>query len=585
MDAVRAAASRSMSKFLLKTAMVLLFLVCGLMPASGPSPAIAQGQPKDPLKAAIAREITAYLSQFKTNCFADPISIGDPNRFIAAMDKSINRIIVGAEGKKRIAEMAPSSQSFHHTWNYIGQTADIVFPFDPMNIPPGAAGFKNRQTLVHEFTHHVEWLNNVKQSSDGGKNPASERNTNYQDGVVNALRQISSIEAAVGGNTSMGKMIMTWQSAENAICTLESGKPNGKKPDSNLDAMTGFHATFDVIERRYLNNSCGKGLRAVAALSKQFPNLKQDLQFAQIPGPNPSLKASLFDMNMQELQIPAALQPTIRWRMAGGIITSGNPAPLPESKAPYTLRATLDVTFEGNHYEIGEGEMEISPATPTTAAEGQADFFVVRLQGEPYERARGSVDSAVINSFSAGSYYRGQPLPPDTIRHTVHWEKDHVTMHSIVDAAVNTTSFANKYLETSHLDVTLTGDLNPAHTMLVRAEIISKRHFVNKALEVSDTSEEDETQTIVLQNLPLKQGGSYEGDYAVLPDDTHYPAAWVGVNLSGPAAKKHIVRWHRTLSTKRHFGISDEKGGSDEEYPDTLKPASWKLSFCIFKKK
>lgn len=195
------------------------------------SPTGINSSPQD-VKSAVLQGITSYLNQFEGTCFRKAISIGDPAKFTAAIGKSMNRIIVGAEGQKMIKEKSPNAQSFHYTYKLIGMTADMVFPFDPGTIDPGEDGYKNRQTMMHEMTHHIEWLNGVKESSKdawGNKNPRSELNTDYQDGVVDILKNLVALEDLLKSKKStMGILISRWQGIESRLRELETGSAAGK---------------------------------------------------------------------------------------------------------------------------------------------------------------------------------------------------------------------------------------------------------------------------------------------------------------------------------------------------------------------
>jgi hypothetical protein len=317
------------------------------------------------VKDSVLQGITDYLNIYKGTCFGDKFSIGDPDKFKAAIGKNINRFVVGADGAKMIKEKSPSAKSFHFTYKLIGMTADLVFPFDPATIPAGDGGYFNRQTMMHEMTHHIEWLNGVKESSKdvfGNENPRSERNTNYQDNAVNTLRQLAQTEENLkNGSSTIADELTRWRIVETTLRELEAGSSAGANPpDKNLEDMTGFNAVFDKIEAYYLSGACGDDLKKLIMLYRLLPRIKQNLDFPPLTiklGEEAVGKAVLETPDLQEIPIPAELKPKYTWTLPDGRITNENPVRYkPEREGDYKIPVELSITFEKEDFVIARGE-------------------------------------------------------------------------------------------------------------------------------------------------------------------------------------------------------------------------------------
>lgn len=321
------------------------------------------------VKDAIIREITDYVNQYQDNCFGKAVKLGDPAKFKAAIDKSMNRFYVGAEGQKRIKELSPNAEAFHHTYRLIGLTADLVFPFDPRSIPAGVSGYKNRQTMMHEMTHHIEWLNGVKESSKTVlkyENPRSERNTNYQDNVVNNLKQLVQIEKNLADNKStIAEELTRYRLVETNLHDLERGSSaGGTPPDMNLETMTGFNARYDLIENHYLSGACGPKLRNLVLLYKLLWRINQTMDIEPITiklGEEVTAEAALEDIDANKLDVPAELKPVFIWELPGGGTSNENPLKFtPDKEGSYTLPVKLNVTFEKETLTIATGDLFVT---------------------------------------------------------------------------------------------------------------------------------------------------------------------------------------------------------------------------------
>jgi hypothetical protein len=377
----------------LKTALLIGFLwaIQG-NPGYAGSP-MASPQGNDPVKEAITKEITAYLDQFKGACFADaPFSIGDPKVFEAKISEKMNEIIVGQKGAAEIALKAPKSLGYHNSaekgiiWK--DYWVQLVFAFDPQAIPQGGAGYANRQTMMHEMTHHIEWLIGRKQLSkiEDPKtkkkvdNPMSERNTNYQDQVVNLLWELIVLGDPQKSNPSrkkqtrpsiMGEYISVWQAVETELGKLQKGSSAGNHPpDKDLKDLTGFNVELGNIQKSYLDGKCGGHLQDMAKLSLKLPKINPALEIEDKPGKEPgdpvTVKATLVNTDMNELLVPEELKPKFMWTKPDGKDINGNPitlTPVPEREAEIPVK--LAVTFNEKEYIIAQAvySLQAGPAS------------------------------------------------------------------------------------------------------------------------------------------------------------------------------------------------------------------------------
>lgn len=331
---------------------------------------LAQTNRQEAIKPAIIREVATYLNQFDGTCFGKVISLGEISKFSSALEKNVNHYYVGEEGKKRIKELSPNAESFHHTYKLIGMTADFAFPFDPANLEPFESsaeqkGYKNRQTMMHEVTHHIEWLNGVKESSKTVlryENPRSERNTNYQDFVVNALANWAKSEALLKKDRDPLQYLTTWKTLEKSLNELEKGSAaKGNLPDANLEEMTGFRVKLQSIKTHYLSNICGEEFRNLVILADALPDFTKVLEVSGAKdiqlGESVDLKTSLQDGGSFEVEINPELKPKLVWKITDVAPKTGNSISFkPTKEGSYLIKVEQIVTVGQKEYTIAEGE-------------------------------------------------------------------------------------------------------------------------------------------------------------------------------------------------------------------------------------
>lgn len=236
------------------------------------------------VQAAMLAEIEAYLNQFKgkKSCFGDYISLGDIGLFSTAVYSRL-RLIVGEKGAA-LVNKRKDSKAYHDSEIRIGDVASssppyiarLVFPFDPRNLSGKPLEHsKQQQTMMHEMTHHMEWLAGVKPNNK----PRSERNTNYQDQVIDLLGKWVLVEKNImEGKTDAECQFVPWQNLWRRLRQLEAGDAaGGFAPDGDLKVLNGFQAGFDDIRKAYLNEDCKEELKKLASLPPDFnaPNVDE----------------------------------------------------------------------------------------------------------------------------------------------------------------------------------------------------------------------------------------------------------------------------------------------------------------------
>jgi len=345
-------------------------------PPAGSAPASSQpqtlGQSDDSIMAAVIRGIGTYLEQLNGACFSKDISLGTLDLFQAAINDRVETIIVGQVGQDWLAANSPGAKSSHYTWRAGGTTADLIFPFDPRS--PGLT-MKNRQSMMHEMTHHIEFLNRVKEASTsllGTRNPHSERNTQYQDEVVDALGKWKEIEDSIKSKEkTLMQGLSMWKDLENVLSEREAGSAaGGNRPDGNLESMTGFHARFDTIWETYLDGKCGDDFRALVLVAESVGRLNWNLEFegpAQVTlGDTARLKAGT------DVELKPELAATFHWKMPDARVRIGNPIDFTPTEAkPYEIQVELILPRGDRNYVIAQGsyKLEVTPKpTPATPA-------------------------------------------------------------------------------------------------------------------------------------------------------------------------------------------------------------------------
>ncbi|MBP6001804.1 MAG: tetratricopeptide repeat protein [Pyrinomonadaceae bacterium] len=326
----------------------------------------------DGIKAAVIAGIRSYLSTIEGTCFSSEFSIGDISKFEAAVNSKINRIIVGTEGAAWLKANSPGANSSHYAWRGIGMTADIIFRFDPRS---PSLSFTQKQTMMHEVTHHIEWLNGVKQPSKYvtpitgtvTKNPASERNTNYQDRAINAIAAWAKVDRGIKEKKiSLGQGLAVWKDLETELLAAEKGDADtgNKPPDDNLRALTGFYAPFEQIKQYYRANKCGDDFRMLMFLSDVAPRLDWQLDVvgpAEMElGDTITLKTEPFDSVGGKVTLPPELGAVLKWRVPRrDPVVGGELKFTPTEAIGYLITVDLVVPFMGKDITIAHGEHNV----------------------------------------------------------------------------------------------------------------------------------------------------------------------------------------------------------------------------------
>ena len=470
---------------------------------------IASPQGNDPVKEAIIKEITAYLEQFKGACFADDsFSIGDPEVFKAKISEKLDEIIVGEQGASEIAKNAPKSLAYHNAaqkgivWktDYV----QLVFAFDPQTIAQGEAGYTNRQTMMHELTHHIEWLKGRKhlskivdpKTNKKIDNPISERNTNYQDRVVNQLWNLiilgdptkvnpsrKSKTSRESGPSIMGESIRDWQAFETEMALLKKGSSAGKHlPDKDLQALTGFNVELENIQKRYLDGKCGGYLQDMAKLSLMLPKVNPRLEIDEKAGTKPGdpvrVKAVLVNEDMNELPVPEELKPKFIWTKPDAKVSNDNPVdltPVPERELEVPVK--LVITFNEKEYVIAQttytlkagDPISLSIAPPTLAGETNNPYpFTAKADSPPagarYDwyldgsRTQSSTSTRYEASFKSEGSHKVSVKLIDSAGEEIQEAKADVTISGGSKSAL-------------HIDLSVLENLRPSQTFTLTATV------------------------------------------------------------------------------------------------------------------
>ncbi len=372
------------------TVELLLVIVClaGVLSVSGQvaAPTVTT---TDPTKLAILKALEEYFNQFSDACFAKErtFSLGEKDLYARALERQIGKIIFGVAGEKYIKDMGSDAIALHHSWNIdvIEFNANIALRFDPTNLAPLPRDYRNRQTLAHEITHHMEFLEGVKESSTG--NPRAERNTEYQDHIVDLLWQLYVIEdptriarvpirqktdikpaVKVLRPKSMGDKIFHWQNIESDIAAFLKGSAAGGNPPDYILNHTGFNVDLPNITQRYAAGLCGPEMLALVRMSPLLPDLNPNLQFEDTDtAAGVRVKAVLETRSGTEIKVPAYLRPRVVWKLPGGRSFTGNPVKLTRGSTDQQIPTELVVTFNQRNYVIGKASYTLAVTSPETS--------------------------------------------------------------------------------------------------------------------------------------------------------------------------------------------------------------------------
>lgn len=207
----------------------------------------------------VADLVEEYIRQFENDsCFGRVISLGDPARFREALNRNLTII---SKSTAISSSALASHVDFKTNWAITPPPAELRVPFAvPVRPRRGEMSHANLQTLYHESIHHLEWLNGAKRPKGTA---GSERNTDYLDQLVNALKSWRKYEReAREGKRTAAQTRVAYGQLVNAFEKLEKDH----HPElANLEKWGGIRIRLADIRALYLNMGCGPALRDLAA--------------------------------------------------------------------------------------------------------------------------------------------------------------------------------------------------------------------------------------------------------------------------------------------------------------------------------
>jgi hypothetical protein len=344
---------------------------------TNPGDAIKGGSPTLPheqteIKIAIIHEITELMNRYQNTCFGKKLKFGEPAKFDEAIFKKINFIYVGKAGTKRIKETGGDPIARHHSYpSDSGEIADLMFPFDPRDIPAGKDGDEKRKTLMHEMTHHIEFIKGIKESSYTGtikKDLKSERNAEYQSGVFSLMKTLLEIEEWLAKpKSNIADFLVRFGQVEIGLHKLERGSDaGGYPPDENLDKMTGFNARYNLIEKHYLSGDCGPKLRNLVLLYRILGAIEINLDLDPVTinmGEEVVAKANLKYADITDVKkldvVPAELKPVFSWELPDKRKITGNPLRYKPDKDE-VIPVELTITFDKETMVLAVGNLQVT---------------------------------------------------------------------------------------------------------------------------------------------------------------------------------------------------------------------------------
>ncbi len=231
-------------------------------PAAPQPPGIAGGTPQldrpDTVNESAARHINDYLGQYKGSAFSNVVKLGNAEIYRNAVTNNVNiKVGTGVTGSR--------AQGSHEVRGF-GMNNVIHVPFDPSRPLTSS----QKQTLHHETTHQIEWLNGFQQNAGvSGTMPGyKERNTAYMDRVVGALTHWARTERHLreGGYAPDAEQVRAnWHELARTLTMLERGYGTSEvdgaegqwwPPDlDQLEKYTGFRARLSDIREYYLTGT------------------------------------------------------------------------------------------------------------------------------------------------------------------------------------------------------------------------------------------------------------------------------------------------------------------------------------------
>lgn len=243
-----------------------------------PAGSVAQPRPVSPPPAtaakptdtagAIAGGVEDVINSLRDSCFSRfrVARLGDVGTFRSALATKL-KIETGTTGK--LMTRLQGSNGSH--WGIHGDpTASMYLPFDPATTK---LTDKNKVTLWHELTHHLEWLHGNHGDPRFSMKGFQERNTAYMERVAEALSMWKNYEAQFADgrrSPDVASDRTMWESFKRRMRELERGQATSNEkgaegqwwpPDARLEAWTGFRVKFEEIRELYRSGACGEALR------------------------------------------------------------------------------------------------------------------------------------------------------------------------------------------------------------------------------------------------------------------------------------------------------------------------------------
>lgn len=256
----------------------------------------------------VANVVEEYIRQFKgkATCFGRVVELGDPAKYREELNRDLTVITQSRELSKGALA---SHKDFKVSWAVTPKPpCELHVPFlIPLRPQKGELPFGNMQTLHHEATHHIEWRHGVKRARG---TPGAERNTDYLDNLVKALKMWKKFEQEVitGARTP--------EEAQVAYGILEDEFSRLQKefqPDLVwLEKFAGIRIRIEDIRNLYLGEGCGVALREVVEnylvnqdsgseprvlMTTRSPDPNKPVAAVRTPDPGHIVYAMIYDNN------------------------------------------------------------------------------------------------------------------------------------------------------------------------------------------------------------------------------------------------------------------------------------------------
>lgn len=205
--------------------------------------------------------VSNYISQFEGSHFNEAISLGKSSLFMSELDKIDVEHDPDLNSGKEEGDKVEAL--YYPGFLYL----DPVIKFEKdISIPSNYENYSIMQTLWHETIHRLEDVNGDFESPNADDKAYQERNVEYMQNVVAAIRYLESLEKKAAAGATDAELEAVWNAMlkryDESMNIMSAAK---FKPDlAKLKEWTGWDVDPEKILDHYASGAATEKLRSFA---------------------------------------------------------------------------------------------------------------------------------------------------------------------------------------------------------------------------------------------------------------------------------------------------------------------------------